>query len=543
MGPVVLQLNTDVGVVVTTSGDRVTLTRSERAVLDLLSRNPGRVVTRDQILDGVSEQGSDRNDRNVDFLINRLRRKLGDDARAPRYIATRYGEGYVWIADAPLGVAEVAQADVVVGPVLGLDHVPDRAAAERTARELHVALAQAFGAETRVVYAPDCPPPEDFRGAAPRHAAELSFFADRGRTDCVVAIREFRTGRIVAGRRIGMEDIAGGRTGIDAFAREMVDDLWRTQIAEPRRGSPLPVALFAGDADQDGPPEPDPALSNRRLVLLHQEEEARSLRRWRQNEDRLRGLLARSPDDPELKVLTALAIHSRYVMAGPGLFARGIDTRAEDEDEVERFVTEALPHVRSSPDHAIVAGKLLHFLRRGYEDLAHDLCERAAAESLSVANSLAVVGQMRSFFGDTEGALGCLDQAIGHTRAGSHAHLYALVIKCQALAAAGRWDALHAALRDLSAASRIAGFVLGPLFCDPEAPPMSARAMAYLLSRRRAGATLLHKHYVGARLFLDEAHAANSLRAPVRVLTDRFGPDVVPQEVQAAHPALFATAS
>ena len=539
----VLHVNTDVGVVVTPSGDRVALTRSERAVLELLSRSPGRVVTRDQILDAVSEQGSDRNDRNVDFLINRLRRKLADDARAPRYIATRYGEGYVWIAGAPLGGADIAQADIVVGPVLGLDHVPDRAAAERTAREVHGAFAKAFGPETRVVHAPDCPPPEDFPGAAPRHAVELSFFADRGRTHCVVAIREFRTGRIVSGRRIALEDVAAGRTGLADFAREMVDDLWRARIAEPRRGSPLPVALYAGDADADGPPQPDPASSNRRLVLLHQEEEAQSLRRWRQNEERLRALLARSPDDPELKVLTALAVHSKYVMAGPGLFARGIDTRAEDEDEIERFVTEALPHVRSSPDHAIVAGKLLHFLRRGYEDLAHDLCERAAAESLTVANSLAIVGQMRSFLGDTDGALGCLDQAIGHTRKGSHAHLYALVIKCQALAAAGRWDALHAAQRDLSAASRIAGFVLGPLFCDPESPPMSARAMAYLVSRRRAGATLLHQHYVGARLFLDTARAANSLRAPVRVMTDRFGPGVVPDEVRAAHPALFAAAS
>jgi SulP family sulfate permease len=37
-------------------------------------------------------------DRSIDYLVNRVRRKLGDSARRPHYIETRYGEGYVWIA-------------------------------------------------------------------------------------------------------------------------------------------------------------------------------------------------------------------------------------------------------------------------------------------------------------------------------------------------------------------------------------------------------------------------------------------------------------
>lgn len=78
---------------------RVRFTRSERAVLAALIRNPRRILTRNQLLDAISGIGSDSAERSIDFLINRLRAKLGDDARSPRFIATQYGEGYVWIAE------------------------------------------------------------------------------------------------------------------------------------------------------------------------------------------------------------------------------------------------------------------------------------------------------------------------------------------------------------------------------------------------------------------------------------------------------------
>ncbi|TSJ61055.1 winged helix-turn-helix domain-containing protein [Starkeya sp. 3C] len=80
-------------------GRRVRFTRSERAVLAALIRNAHRIMTRNQLLDAISGVGSDAAERSIDFLINRLRGKLGDDARRPRFIATQYGEGYVWIAE------------------------------------------------------------------------------------------------------------------------------------------------------------------------------------------------------------------------------------------------------------------------------------------------------------------------------------------------------------------------------------------------------------------------------------------------------------
>ena len=51
-----------------------------------------------ELLDAIAGSGSVGTDRSIDFLINRLRAKLGDSARSPTMIATQYGEGYIWIA-------------------------------------------------------------------------------------------------------------------------------------------------------------------------------------------------------------------------------------------------------------------------------------------------------------------------------------------------------------------------------------------------------------------------------------------------------------
>jgi DNA-binding response OmpR family regulator len=77
-------------------GDRlVALTAVEFRLLATLLEADGRVLTRDQLLDAVYGQDeSEILDRTVDVHIGRLRDKLGDDADAPRYVATVRGVGY-----------------------------------------------------------------------------------------------------------------------------------------------------------------------------------------------------------------------------------------------------------------------------------------------------------------------------------------------------------------------------------------------------------------------------------------------------------------
>ena len=79
------------------NGVDLALTTAEFALLGLLVRNRGRVLSRDRILDETRGVDWDAFDRSVDILVSRLRQKLGDDAKRPAYIRTVRGAGYSFI--------------------------------------------------------------------------------------------------------------------------------------------------------------------------------------------------------------------------------------------------------------------------------------------------------------------------------------------------------------------------------------------------------------------------------------------------------------
>jgi len=70
------------------------LTALEFAILAALLRAQGRVKTREALLEDVSDRRFDVFDRSIDVHVSQLRRKLGDDARRPRFIHTVRGVGY-----------------------------------------------------------------------------------------------------------------------------------------------------------------------------------------------------------------------------------------------------------------------------------------------------------------------------------------------------------------------------------------------------------------------------------------------------------------
>jgi len=78
----------------TRDGHAVDLTAKEFAILQLLVRAQGEVVSRDRILDEVWGAGEMLDSRRIDTHIVNLRRKFEDDPANPRFILTVYGEGY-----------------------------------------------------------------------------------------------------------------------------------------------------------------------------------------------------------------------------------------------------------------------------------------------------------------------------------------------------------------------------------------------------------------------------------------------------------------
>ena len=69
---------------------------AEYNLLRLFLENPQRVLSRDQLLAQLAHREFDIEDRSIDLRVSRLRRRLEDHARDPRYIRTVRNEGYVF---------------------------------------------------------------------------------------------------------------------------------------------------------------------------------------------------------------------------------------------------------------------------------------------------------------------------------------------------------------------------------------------------------------------------------------------------------------
>jgi two-component system KDP operon response regulator KdpE len=78
-------------------GEPLTLSRKEYALLALLVRHAGRVVTQPQLLREVWGPTHQDDTHYLRILVAKLRQKLGDDAAAPRWIATEPGVGLRFI--------------------------------------------------------------------------------------------------------------------------------------------------------------------------------------------------------------------------------------------------------------------------------------------------------------------------------------------------------------------------------------------------------------------------------------------------------------
>lgn len=84
---------------VTLGGDQVRLTPTEYGLLEALVTNPGKLLTHQWLLRKVWGQGYGTETTYLRTYIRSLRKKLDDDAQAPRLIVTEPGVGYRWIAE------------------------------------------------------------------------------------------------------------------------------------------------------------------------------------------------------------------------------------------------------------------------------------------------------------------------------------------------------------------------------------------------------------------------------------------------------------
>ena len=78
------------------NGKRIKLTQVEYSVMKLFMDNPGKALSRDEILEAVWGRDYYGEVKIVDVNIRRLRLKVEDDPTTPTYITTVWGYGYKW---------------------------------------------------------------------------------------------------------------------------------------------------------------------------------------------------------------------------------------------------------------------------------------------------------------------------------------------------------------------------------------------------------------------------------------------------------------
>jgi two-component system phosphate regulon response regulator OmpR len=74
----------------------VHLTSAEAALLAVLAQTPGETLSREDL---AAKTGNSGNMRTIDVQITRLRKKIEEDPRLPRYLQTVRGRGYVLWTD------------------------------------------------------------------------------------------------------------------------------------------------------------------------------------------------------------------------------------------------------------------------------------------------------------------------------------------------------------------------------------------------------------------------------------------------------------
>lgn len=499
--------------------EEIHFTRAERAVLDCFFANPGLVLTRGSLLDAVSGIDGEAADRSIDFLVHRLRRKLADSARDPLYIATRYGEGYIWTGPAYPGEDLAAGSFIAVGPVHGLQFADDPTGQGLAFSRALAGEIDRLTPDTRaVVFDPDCPSPERFTGPPPQFAVDLNFVtADGHGLDCALRVRSFENAAPIMIERVSIGPEKCPETVFEARAAELAAKvtgvIWTNlQVSGPGPASaelgPLPVGLHAASA-----------------VM------AVGCESWEDATRRLRQRLRATPDDPYTQISLATTLHSQYVLAGTELLMAA-DERDSNDAEIEHLVRQALPRLPADGSCALTAAKLLYFANRNNRRQALSIAARALDTTVELAAGLTVCAQLQMWEGELERALQLYDQALALSDYGTTFHIYLLVLKSQAAMAL---DPAGAAVVDALYTIKPATRAELGLFLAPTARiDLGAELDAVLktMSGPRARASLRFVHYGTARHFRCPRHRRQVMHRPAALLIQRFGAGIVPPDVR-----------
>lgn len=396
---------TDIG------GREVPLRRSEFALLLAFMRAPGRVLSRDHLLDAVAGRQSAPFDRSIDMLVHRLRRKIEAAPDAPRLILTVPGLGYKFIGK-PQPV-HAASAEIQSFGLTGL-------AATRDKPYLAVLPFENMSGDVEQDYFADGITEELITALSRipsfRVVSRHSTFAYKGKSPDIRQVgRELEVRYVLE----GSVRKSGGRVRIAGQLIDAADGvhLWADRFD-------VPVADIFDVQDQItasvvGAIEPK----------LRQAEIERATRKSASNlqaydlllrsrfhfgqqtrdalEESCRLLLRAVELDPNYALALAWLARTQYAIDAQHF-------RFPSAAEVERYVRLAQRAVELAPDDPEVLVVASHVIGQPGGDLteATALLKRALALNPNSAEAWAMGGMLHAYTGEAETALGHLDQSV-----------------------------------------------------------------------------------------------------------------------------------
>ncbi|RJG40335.1 winged helix-turn-helix domain-containing protein [Mesorhizobium sp. DCY119] len=505
-------------------GKLIRFTRAERLLLAELIGHAGVLRSREQLLDAVSKVGSDSSDRNVDFFINRLRSKIRDSAKNPKFIGTRYGEGYVWVGPHSVQTGPLAECYVVVGPIVTIGQESADSHAIQFAEGLAQALRKQLPAERVVSVRPD----ETSAG----FRINLTFIVSGGRNECVSCLQSGENTKVIFVRRDACHDI-----DVTSLAESHLTALWQFQVDRPGQGAPDAAPLAVRMAEAGGLFADDTPAGLPGEIAKLQGEAFPSAVIWRKNEVQLRRLLQDGRGTPTTRLMLAVNIYTGYIIDG-WRFLANEDPRERDQAEMESLVLEVLPELLDDPQDALSAAHVLSFMGPAHQVLALEIAEEAFARSTALADALSILGRLRGFAGDFEGALDLLRRARPLCKPGSMFERYITSCICQNLLASGDFEQKDREL-ELLTKSPISKGPYRLLYANPNEtlPSFPVRIHLALSPRKYARAAVLWSYYTSARLYRPREAQENVIVGLARHMRRRFGDEIIPDEVSAAIPA------
>ena len=486
-------------------GDVLRFTRQERALLGVFARNQGRLLTRQALHEAMGACGSDRN---VDYVVNRLRAKLGDTASERRFIFTQYGEGYVWRP--PPGRSADVEDLLCIGPVRGLEH----GLVAQVLAPLQAALQVRTGGRL-IRLAPDWTPATPPRT---RFSLETSFFSTASRANAAFILRSEPGRETLA---VFRESFEGGcaAAAVEKLSAAVMSAIWKHVALGSRAGvgpsdAPLHLRVIEASALLD-PPGATWIRSREQLDRLRQDD----------------------PDDPCACIMLAMHLFAASIMrTDPTPVTRQIVSTLEGE--IEALTLKFVPVILDDPVLALAAAKLLLLINRGHTDLAETLAHRVFATSGSFAASLLMLGRIAAYRGDLTEADRFYDQGIAFCEPDSAFEIYGLMLKAMARTAAEDYAAVVPIYRRVVALRPMARQQFGMTFLPPgdEGLGHELAPLADAASLPSAQRLIAYLWFRVADQFPTRAQAAAIMQGPLSHLVRRLGPTVASDQIWAELP-------